>query len=92
MPLLSYTYETLPSQQEFRRQLAKAETTTNPIDDLLQLADELRCYEACYGMTSAEFYRQFEAGRLNDELQHCIEWAADCTSFLKLKRVVGYAA
>ncbi len=86
MPKLSYTAETMPSSEEFQRQLAQAFAEANPVDDLLMLAEELHQYENRYGMTSAEFFRQFQAGALDDELQHCIEWAADYTSFVELKQ------
>ena len=42
-------------------------------------------------MTSAEFYKQFQQGALDDELQHCIGWAAAFETFDELKRVIGNA-
>ena len=61
---------------------------TNPIDDLLELADRLRGYEQKYNRSSADFYRDFQAGTLDDELQHHTEWAAVYDLFVKTKRVI----
>ena len=88
MPKLSYTAETMPSSEEFQRQLTQAFAEANPVDDLLMLVEELRQYERQYSMTSAAFFRQFQAGALNDELQHCIEWAATYDVFLEIKRSI----
>ncbi len=92
MPTLSYTHETMPkSSEEFQRQLAEAMAASNPIDDLLELAADLRCFEEKYGMASDEFYRRFQAGVLNDELQHCIEWAAYYRMYVKTRRAIETA-
>ena len=78
----------LPSSDEFRRALNDSLTMTNPIDDLLTLADRLRGFEQKYNLTSADFYRQYQAGTLDDELQHHVEWAAVYDLFVKIKRVL----
>ncbi len=87
MPELTYT-DGLPSSDEFRRMLNETLATTNPIDDLLELAYRLREYERKYNLSSADFHRQYQAGALDDELQHHVEWAAVYDLFVKTKRVL----
>ena len=91
MARLTFTKDNLPTPEEFRQMLAQTMVQSNPVDDLLEVADELREYEQRYGMASAEFYEQFRQGVLDDELQHCIGWAAAFEVFTKLKRVVESA-
>ena len=92
MAKLSYTQETMPkSSEEFQRDLAEAIAKSNPIDDLLELAAELRDYEKKYGMESDEFYRKYKAGVLDDELQHCMEWAAFYRMYTKTRRLIENA-
>jgi len=81
-------FDILPSSEEFRRAVAQSIAMANPVDDLLELADRLREYEGKYGMSSAEFYRRYQAGVLDDELQHCVEWAAAYDLFVKIRRLV----
>ncbi len=42
-------------------------------------------------MTSAEFYQKFQAGQLDDELQHCMEWAALYDAYLRTRNVLKRA-
>ncbi|RLT39668.1 MAG: hypothetical protein DWI57_09845 [Chloroflexi bacterium] len=92
MPTLSYTQETMPkSSEEFQRQLAEAMAASNPIDDLLELAADLRCFEQKYEMASDEFYRKYKAGVLNEELQHCMEWASFYRMYSKTRRAIENA-
>ncbi|RME48833.1 MAG: hypothetical protein D6791_02380 [Chloroflexi bacterium] len=81
-------HDGLPPSDEFRQALAEAIVMANPVDDLLELAGRLREYEQRYHMTSADFYERYQAGALDDELQHCIEWAATYDMFLKIRRMV----
>lgn len=85
MPKLVYK-GTLPTPEELRHDVAEAMANANPIDDLLDLANDLRQYELKYGLTSEEFYQGYQAGALSDELQHCIRWAAIYRMFVKTKR------
>jgi len=91
MGQLTFTQDNLPTPEEFERMLAQAITQSNPVDDMLEIADELWGYEREYGMTSVEFYEQFKRGVLDDELQHCMDWAGAFEIFTKLKRVVETA-
>jgi len=60
----------------------------NPVADLLELARQLWDYEGRYQMSSAQFYADYQAGVLDDELQHCVEWAAVYQLFLKTRQVL----
>ncbi len=85
MPKLTFK-DKLPSPDEFQKALAQAMANTNPVDDLLELANELWDFEQKYKMASADFYKKYQAGLLDDELQHCIEWVATYDFFIKTKR------
>lgn len=78
----------LPSQAAFRQALAEAMAAANPVDDLLMLAERLHEYEQQNGMSSASFHDHYQAGKLDDELQHGTEWAATYDLFLKTKRAL----
>ncbi len=88
MPRIDATRMT---SEEFRQQLLDAMLSANPVDDLLELWEELRTFERKYGMTSEEFYEAYKAGSLPEELQHCVEWAATYHMFSKLKHRVESA-
>ncbi len=85
MPRLTYTGK-LPSPEQLQKDLLDAKAQTNPVDDLLDMWQKLQHYEQKYSLSSAEFYQQYQAGVLNDELQHCIAWAAAYEIFRKTKR------
>ena len=85
MPSITYQGKP-PSPDEFQKHLAEAMSQANPVDDLLELAARLHQYEEKHQLLSAEFYSQYQAGSLNDELQHNIEWVADYEAFVKTKR------
>jgi len=91
MPILKYTQETMPSSEQFSKDLAQAISDANPVDDLLELSDLLKEFEEQYGMDSAQFYLQYQAGRLDDELQHCMEWAAIYDTYLRTRRLLESA-
>ncbi|MCU0504134.1 MAG: hypothetical protein MUC51_20655, partial [Anaerolineae bacterium] len=78
----------LPSPAVFRQALAEAMAAANPVDDLLVLAERLHEYERQHGMSSASFHDRYEAGELDNELQHGTEWAATYDLFLKTKRAL----
>lgn len=87
MPSLTFK-DKLPTSNEFEKFLSQAFANANPVDDLLRLANQLWDFEQKHQMSSAGFYEKFEAGLLDDELQHCIEWAATYNFFIKTKRQV----
>ena len=77
-----------PTPAEFRQALAEVMSAANPIDDLLMLAGRLGEYERKYRVPSASFALRYQDGKLDDEMQHCIEWAVTYDLFVKTKRVV----
>ena len=81
----------LPSADEFETLLTQAMSNANPIDDLLDLSRQLNEYEQKYRMSSEQFYQQYQAGLLDDALQHCVEWVAVYDLFMKTKRMLEAA-
>jgi len=90
MPKLTFK-NGLPPPDEFRQALTKVIAEVNPVDDLLMLSRELYEYEKKYGMHSEDFYAKYQAGVLDDELQHCMEWASDYESFTEIRRGIESA-
>lgn len=78
----------LPPREEFRQALAQSIAATNPVDDLLELSNELQKYEQTYQLSSAEFFQKYQAGTLDEPLQHCIKWASVYDLFMKTKRML----
>ena len=74
MPKLTFQGQ-LPPEDEFQKVLAQAMANTSPVDDLLELANDLW-----------EFEQKYQAGLLEDELQHSLEWIATYDFFVKIKR------
>lgn len=87
MPELIYQ-QPLPPADEFLAAVSQASATANPVTDLLELARSLWTYEQRYQMTSAQFYAGYQAGVLEDALQHCIEWVAIYRMFLKTQQIL----
>ena len=56
---LKFTQKNWPTPGEFRRMVQDALAKSNPVDDLLELAGELRGYEQQCSMSSEEFFRRF---------------------------------
>ena len=86
MPELVYTKNNLPTPGQFRADLDRELEMANPVDDLLMLAKRLHDYEKKHNMPSDEFYRRFQAGMLDDELQHSITWVGLYEMFVETKR------
>jgi hypothetical protein len=84
MPKLTFK-NGLPPPEEFREALSRAISEANPLDDLLMLSHDLSAYEEKYGMPSEEFYAKYQAGVLDDELQHCMEWVSAYKLFMKIR-------
>lgn len=66
----------MPPEDEFQKVLAQTMANTNPVDDLLELANDLWEFEQKYQMSSTDFYEKYQAGLLEDELQSSLEWVA----------------
>jgi len=90
MPTLIYQ-GALPSPEEFEREMTNALKNANPVDDLLELANELYSFEQQYQMSSPDFYLKYQAGILTDELQHCLEWAAVYEAYIDTKKRIESA-
>lgn len=91
MATLSYTQETMPkSSEEFQRQLAEAIANSNPIDDLLELAAELRGFEKQYEMPSEEFHQRFNSGEIGDDIDF-FDWNATYRMYLRLRKAIEAA-
>ena len=54
----------------------------------MELSGQLREYEQKHHMSSDDFFRGYQAGTLDEELQHCLEWAAAYNLFLKTRRML----
>jgi hypothetical protein len=85
MPKLTYKNQ-LPDPEAFQNSLAEAMANTNRVDDLLLLSNDLWEFEKQHQMSSPDFYEKYQAGLLDDELQHCVEWATTYDLFVKTKR------
>jgi hypothetical protein len=85
MTTLRFAQENWPVPEEFQQMLKDALEKSNPVDDLLELAEELRAYEQKYGMTSEEFFGRFQRGELGDAMDF-IDWAGAYNLFLDRKR------
>ena len=91
MVKLVFTEENMPaSSAEFRRLLNEAYEKSNPIDDLLEIAEDLAGFEKKYNMPSAEFYQKFQAGQMGDDF-YAFEWSSLYRSFVDLRRSIERA-
>ncbi|MBP7963329.1 MAG: hypothetical protein KBG20_21120 [Caldilineaceae bacterium] len=91
MAKLSFTQENMPaSSEEFRRLLAKSMAKSNPIDDFVEIVEDLAGFEKKHQMSSSEFYLKFNAGQLEDELDY-FEWSFIYDAYVKLRRVIESA-
>ena len=90
MPKLTYSHNNLPSPESFRKQLAEAMAQSNPLDDLLELSLELREIENKRGMTSKDFYEQYQQGKMGDD-EESVQWAIRYRAYLELKKRVELA-
>ncbi|MCA9967486.1 MAG: hypothetical protein KC423_24725 [Anaerolineales bacterium] len=88
MPVLKFTSENLPSPEEFRRLLAVNDATYDPLEELLRLERDFVKLEQTYGFTSAEFYAQYQAGKLGDDMEF-MSWAGRYTLYLRLKNTIS---
>ena len=84
MTELSFTQENMPEPEEFQMLLAEAMARSNPLDELLELALELREYEQKYGLSSRVFYAKYQQGEMGDSGE-VMDWAMAYDSFLERK-------
>ncbi|MBP7963331.1 MAG: hypothetical protein KBG20_21130 [Caldilineaceae bacterium] len=91
MAKVSFTQENMPaSSEEFRALLDEAIEKSNPIDDLLELVEDMAVFEKKYQMPSAEFYRKFQAGQMGDDFEF-FEWSAMYRMYTGTRRAIELA-
>lgn len=88
MPEFYYQDGNLPEPAEFRRILREASEHYDPVDELLRLEQSLRTREQSHGMSSADFYARFVAGKAGDDPE-LVGWAARYEAFLRLKTAIS---
>lgn len=70
-------------------------TYLSPVDAIVELTRRLSLNEKQYGITSEDFYNQFQNGKMEDSTEF-IEWANDYQHFIaikvKLENLVAHAA
>ncbi|MCB9430846.1 MAG: hypothetical protein H6668_02585 [Ardenticatenaceae bacterium] len=75
MPILEFTHETMPkSGAELKAILQQLQLSSSPIEDLIKLVRDLKQLEIKHQMDSADFYTQFQAGKLGDSIEF-MRWA-----------------
>ena len=67
MAQLTFTQDNLPTPEKFRQLLLEAMVASNPIDELLELAEELGEYERRYELSSEKLYKRYQRGEMGDE-------------------------
>ena len=90
MPHLSYDEKSMPTPEEFRRDLREAAEKYDPVDDLLYLQRELLLLEQKYGVSSEECYRLFYEGKMGDD-PDIVWWVGCYREFMQLKAAVSEA-
>ena len=90
MARLTFTKDNLPTRQEFERMLSEAMEKSNPVDELIELSQELHELEREFGMKSAEFYEKYQRGEMGDR-EKVMHWAMLYHSFLERKKRVEAA-
>lgn len=83
MTQVEYQGESLPTPEEFRRQLSEAREQYDPVETLLAMQRELIELEAKYGMPSAEAYRRYQAGEAGDDIE-LVWWVGRYRQYLQL--------
>ena len=85
MPRIKFTAENMfKSSEEFQRILREAWENASPLDDLVELVRDLVLLEQQYGIDSAEFYEQFQQGKLGDDLDY-FDWATKFEMYCQTK-------
>ena len=90
MARLAFTQDNMPTTEEFERMLSEAMERSNPVDELIELSQELYELEQEFGMKSAEFYEKFQRGEMEDS-DKVMHWAMVYHSFLERKERVEAA-
>jgi hypothetical protein len=56
----------------------------SPVDALVAIAKRLSVYENRHGISSEDFYAQYEKGRMEDSIDF-VEWANDYQHYVALR-------
>lgn len=88
MPTIEFNQNNQPSVAELRQLLQDAEENYDPIEELLNLERQLAQVEQTHGLTSAEFYRRYQAGEMGDDIAY-VAWAGRYRLYLRLKRTIS---
>ena len=73
------------------RQTLPTRPARTPDEYFTETVRILRCLEQRYGMASADFYRQFQEGRLLEGPADYWEWRARYKSFLTMQERFGFS-
>jgi hypothetical protein len=87
MPTLTFTQDNMPTREEMHRLIEEMRQRSNPIDDLVELTQEITLFEQRYKMTSSEFFDKYQRGEMGDDLDF-IEWAGQYRMYLDLKHKI----
>ena len=60
-------------------------------EHLTETKRALRRFEKKYKMTSAEFYRHFQTGQLNEDELDYFDWRVEYNAFLRMKKRTAHA-
>lgn len=72
------------SPEEFKKMLQEAWEDSSPVDDLVELAQQLAFMENKYGMKSADFYEKYNKGEMGDDVDF-VWWASLYDLFTDLR-------
>lgn len=88
MPHLSYDENSMPTPEQFRRDLREIREKYDPLDDLLYLQRKLLLLEQKYGLSSEECYRRFHEGTMGDD-PDIFGWVFYYEGFRDLKAAIS---
>lgn len=88
MPMITIDSQSQLSVDGFLDSLKEAEQNYDPVDELLELKEELEQLEQKYRIPSTEFYRRYLAGEMGDSIE-VIGWAGTHRMFTQLKIAIS---
>ena len=74
MAQLIFTQDNLLTLEEFQLLLLEAWLSSNPLDELLELVEQLREYEQRHRVSSSDFHERYQRGQMGDE-REIMRWA-----------------
>jgi len=89
LPREDYDFVTAAIQS---RQALPTRPSRTPAEYFAETTRILRQLEQKHGMTSAEFYRQFQAGAIQEGPEDYWEWRVRYKSFLTMQERFGFSA